>query len=513
MIATQAKYDECKARAVHALGVALGAASDTIRDIPAKAAMFEFSLPGDRVSGGGRMMVKPDGEVLIWHRMMAKPWLSSPFERREIGGLNGRGPIPGFRIGLEQFEGLEPNRFASVRGKSDEQGVSAAQKSRTEIGDDQVRSLAIQSLAAFGWTAAKESNGITYLNDGEGRSLAGRLTVNKGIASFWSHRGGEAQVGAPWREGRDLKSGVPTVFATARDLAGLGLQIDPTPAPADRPHSVPVSDDRKIAAIQATWARMQANCTSCPPDHRHLMKGVANAGHALPAEGLQVLKDGKYKGAIVIPMLREAHESAPGQLHTVGVQTLLTSSMQEGNDKMLLANSSMSGSFTPWPLPQQGNDGRYDLEHWVNGMDKTKPIVLCEGVATGLAIHHSGAGHAVICYSAANLKTVARYFSDREFDSVHGIVVAADNDIGLKRSGGLKSDGVLKSIEAARECGGEVSFMGRSRPSGHDARALYVSDGADAVRRYIATAQKPEDVQRRFENVIELRKLDAGIER
>ncbi|MBS3959927.1 MAG: hypothetical protein KGZ52_11080, partial [Xanthomonadaceae bacterium] len=62
---------------------------------------------------------------------------------------------------------------------------------------------------------------------------------------------------------------------------------------------------------------------------------------------------------------------------------------------------------------------------------------------------------------------------------------------------------------------GEVAFMGRSRPVGHDARDLYAGEGPDGVRRYIGTAQKPDLVQERFARVIEARQpaKAADIER
>ena len=135
------------------------------------------------------------------------------------------------------------------------------------------------------------------------------------------------------------------------------------------------------------------------------------------------------------------------------------------------------------------------------------PIVLCAGVATALAVHHSGVGHAIACFSSNNLPLVAKYLSDRELDAVHGVVVAADNDIGLTHDSRIKNQVVSKAIEAARVCDGAVAFMGGSRPVGHDARDLYANRdpdaGPDAVRRYIATAQKPDLVQERFVRAVE----------
>jgi len=508
----QLKLNEYTERAVHALRSALGDSENTIAAVASKsgAPMFSFSLPGDRVGGCGRMMIKRDGGILVWHRTMLRPWLPAPFEQREIGGTNGRGPTPAHQISLEKFESLEPDCFARVRQAPQ---ANLSRQSTPQISDADLRDLATRSLAGYGWEAKYESGGIVYLNDGQGSSAAGRLVASGNIAKVWSHRG-DIQLGSPWREGGPNKDGTPCHFATARDLAGLGLQTGVPAVLLARSSQPSLSDAAKIEAVQATWKQMQEHLQPCPENHRHLTKGSISSDRALPPDGLLVADGGRHEGAIAVPMLRDAGES--GQLQVIGVQVLLTSSLKEGNDKMLLANSTGTGAFLPWPVPPAGDDGRFDLKRWIEDRDKSKPIVLCEGLATALAIHHSGAGHAIACFSSNNLPLVAKYLSDRELDAVHGIVVAADNDIGLTREGKIQSQGVPKAVEAARVCGGEVAFMGRSRPVGHDARDLYAGEGPDGVRRYIGTAQKPDLVQERFARVIEARQMAraaADIER
>ena len=507
----QLKLNEYTERAVHALRSALGDSENTVATVVSKsgAPMFSFSLPGDRVGGCGRMMVKRDGEVLIWHRTMQRPWLPAPFEQREIGGTNGRGPTPAHQISLEKFESLEPDCFARVRQAPQ---ANLSRQSTPQISDADLRDLATRSLAGYGWEAKYESGGIVYLNDGQGRSAAGRLVARDGIATVWSHRG-DIQLGNPWREGKPLKDGTPCHFATARDLAGLGLQTAVPAVSLAQSSQRQLSAEAKIEAVQATWQRMQEHLRPCPASHRHLTKGAASLDRALPPDGLQVVDGGRHEGAIAVPMLREAGESG---LQLIGVQVLLRTSLEEGNDKMLLDNSTGAGAFLPWPMPPTADDGRFDLKRWVEDRDSSKPIVLCEGVATALAVHHSGAGHAIVCFSSSNLPLVARYLNENDFDALHGIVVAADNDIGLTRDGKLRSQGVPKAIEAARACDGEAAFMGRSRPVGHDARDLYAGEGPEAVRRYIETAQKPDLVQERFARVIEARQMAraaADIER
>lgn len=503
-------------RATKALQSALGSGNRNHDIAPVKSrvgAMHRFTLPGDEQAGLGRMLATPAGEIKLWHQGLQRPWLSDPaFAPVEIGGDSGRGPTPGYRIGLKDFEALPPGALAKVRERPIQRPAQAAHRLRPQLDDEQVHALALQSLAAQGWDAQRSSGGITYLQDGEGKSAAGRLAVRDGVATCWSHRG-EMALGDPWRQGRPISGGTPCLFATGRDLAGLGLSVA---APViQHTQSQQIDESKKIASIQATWARIIEHAAPCPPEHRHLAKGVLAPAKALPAEGLSVIAEGRLQGAIAVPMLREA-DGVPGKLHIVGVQALLTQVGTEGNDKQLLAGSSLVGSFTPWPLPAV-REGRYDLQEWVEGRDKSKPIVLCEGVATALAIHHSGAGHPVICYSSSNLPSIAKYFAQHGLDETHGIVVAADNDIGLKRDGSLKSTAVAKAIEAARECGGEVAFLGKSAPVDHDARDLFAAGGAAAVRGYIERAGKPDEVERRFERVIQDRReairKDAEVER
>lgn len=494
-------------RAIKALSRALGSGSHDIKPVQSRAGqMYSFSLSGDERKSQGRMLVSTGGEVKIWHQSLQRPWLNDPaFKGIEVGGADkGRGPTPGYSIGLKEFEQLESGLLAKVREQPRQitRPTQATERLRSQISDAEVHALALQSLANHGWEAKGSTGGITYLDDAHGHGHAGRMIVKDGLVTCWTHHGNVPPLGEPWRPGLPTKDALPTMIATGRDLAGISLNVS-RPAPVQFSQAKQLPESEKIAAIQSVWTRLVEHSQACPPDHRHLVKGTSTPDKALPPTDLMVIPEGKLEGAIAVPMLREV--DAPGQLQVVGVQALLTGPAAEGNDKQLLTNSSISGSFTPWPIPPL-KDGKFDLAGWVESRDKTKPIVLCEGVATALAIHHSGAGHAVICYSSSNLPIVAKYLSEREFDQMHGIVVAADNDIGLKRDGSLKSPGVLKAIEAARECGGDVAFAGKTAAVGADARDLYVNDGPGAVNRYIARAQKPDEVQERFDRVIQERR-------
>jgi hypothetical protein len=69
-------------------------------------------------------------------------------------------------------------------------------------------------------------------------------------------------------------------------------------------------------------------------------------------------------------------------------------------DKIMAKGSHISGAFVPVPCPAAlmqtiGKDALAPIDAWLQVADKSKPLVICEGIATGLAIHQSDAGNAL----------------------------------------------------------------------------------------------------------------------
>ncbi|MHB1194785.1 MAG: phage/plasmid primase, P4 family [Longimicrobiales bacterium] len=106
-------------------------------------------------------------------------------------------------------------------------------------------------------------------------------------------------------------------------------------------------------------------------------------------------------------------------------------------------------------------------------------IFVCEGFATGWAIHHVTGAAVVSAFSSGNLKVVACEMRRRYPEA--RIVLAADND-----HHNAHNTGVTTAREAADAGGGEVAipdFVDREGQT--DYNDLLLAEGADAVKRWL----------------------------
>lgn len=456
--------------------------------------MLGFTLAGDKVPNCGRAMVLPSGKVIVSHTTLPLGLdLGPPFVPHKLAGFRGGPPTRGHTVMIDDLERVSPG---VVRRPG------AQQVQQHQHADADVERAARADLESRGWVfGAQASGGVQYANDGSGRSQACRLVAKNGIATAWSHRA-DLDLDEPWREGRDTKGGQKTWFATAADLLErTDLSRLPALAPAAAPVPVPVREEVE---------RLFAGSYPCPPEHLHLRKGVAEDGKpGLDGRDLRAVGSGeRYAGSIIVPMLRPVGGGA-SDLEICGAQLLLRSAADGiGTDKIVLRGSKMSGAFLPLPAPSGGGAGR--IEDWLSAWPKDKPIVLCEGFATALAVHQSGAGNAICCFSSANIGPVARWLAAHEHDQLHGIVIATDNDIGLTREGKLRSKAIPDAIAVAREVGAQVAYLGGSYRVGDDARDLWACAGEKAVHDYIELAKKPDEVETRFNATIQKRRKEVA---
>lgn len=456
-----------------------------------------FSLPGDKIEGLARAMATRDGRFMVWHLGLPGGLkLGEPFVEREIASRSGKGPIRGHEIRLAKFEALLENGFRLER-------PALPAPARDRRSDAEIEAAVLQQLQSeYGWEFhGRTTGGIVLANDGTGTSAACRVLVKDGIARVWSFRGG-LKLGAPWREGYDTATGDKAYWAPGHAFFER-VQLLSTRPPLAVPQAIAKPGPAPQEVREKVLAMLKYG-TPAPDTHHHFIKG---GGHPLPNPGFVQLSRGDYTGAMVVPMLRPADGSAH-KLEVCGAQLLLPSQNGLGTDKLMLRGSRLDTAMLLFPPPDI-QSGAVNMRDWMmnisRGDGNSKPIVLCEGVMTALAVHASGAGHAVCCFSAGNVANVARWLHSHEYDALHGLVIAADNDIGVDRSGNIKSPTLPKLIAVARETEADIAFLGNSYLVGTDARDLWREGGAEAVQRYIARAGKPDEVERRFHAAVRAR--------
>ena len=132
-------------------------------------------------------------------------------------------------------------------------------------------------------------------------------------------------------------------------------------------------------------------------------------------------------------------------------------------DKKNMPNGQMSGGYFFIP----GNDG---------------PLILVEGIATGLSINMATGKSVLVAFFAHNLTAVARMARDRYPN--REIIIAADNDVTTDAKHG-KNPGVKAANAAALAIGGKVAIPDHEG----DWNDVHVSLGLEAVRVGIEAAQ------------------------
>lgn len=118
--------------------------------------------------------------------------------------------------------------------------------------------------------------------------------------------------------------------------------------------------------------------------------------------------------------------------------------------------------------------------------DKTGPVLICEGYATGASLNEA-TGHIVaVAFDAGNLRAVAKKL--RETTPNRALIVCADNDQWTEGNPGL-----TKAIEAARKTGAFLALPvfrdTTARPT--DFNDLHKIEGIEAVRGCIKAAEMP----------------------
>jgi hypothetical protein len=288
------------------------------------------------------------------------------------------------------------------------------------------------------------------------------------------------------------------MFVTGRDLGLDGDLALPRSSPAlPRPVKTPEIHPADLDLNRDTIKSWMA-AENPPADHRHLVKGNAT----LDGSQLRVYPGHhRYTGTMMVPMFRPDPMGRRDTVEVCGVHHLMPK-LTFSTDKIMAKGSRTVGAFVPFPAPDSlmraiVGDSLAPIQAWLAVADKTKPLVICEGVATGLAIQQSGAGNTLCALSSNNVMEVAKWVKNAGlFDSFPGVVIATDHDIGRDAAGRLKSSAIPRAFEAAKVTGFALAVPTATSQVGTDARDLLGEGGPQAVRDYIASAAPAADVEK-----------------
>ena len=453
--------------------------------------LVEFRLPGETSrTPGGRLSLARDGSLKMWHRYAEKglaagePWLAAG----DIG--LGDKSTPALRAHLDQ---LTVNQELAALAKVPK--FSSVPGQLRSYDPEKVWRAADACLQAAGLIPSRLHG--RYCDGSDQKPVYKLLVSNEGVATAFSFRN-DIDLPSPWREGRPTSDGKKTMFVTGRDLGLDGDLAPPRSSPAlPRPVKAsefnPVDLDLNRDTINS-WMAAEIP----PADHRHLVKGHATLdGSDLRAYPLSH----RFAGTMMVPMFRPDPMGRPDTVELCGVQHLMPK-LTFGTDKIMAKGSRTVGAFVPFPAPDSlmramTGDSLASLQAWLVVADKTKPLVICEGVATGLAIQQSGAGNTLCALSSSNVMAVAKWVKETGLsDMFPSVVIATDHDIGREAAGRLKSNAIPRALEAAKVTGFALAVPPAASQVGTDARDLLCQVGSQAVRDYIASAAPAADVEK-----------------
>jgi hypothetical protein len=334
-------------------------------------------------------------------------------------------------------------------------------------------------------------------SDGTDQKPVYKLLVSKdGVATAFSFRG-DIALPAPWREGRQTSDGKKTMYVTGRDL-GLDGDLAPPRSSSALPRPAPAELRTTDLDLNRDTCRSWMAGVTPPTGHRHLVKGNA----VLDGTELRVYPTGhRFAGTILAPMFRPDPMGRPDKLELCGAQHLMPK-VAFNTDKIMAKGTHTVGAFVPFPgldslLSVLASDALAPIQAWLAVADKSKPLVICEGVVTGLAIQQSGAGNTLCALSSNNVMAVAKWVKQTGMsDLFSGVVIATDHDIGRTEAGRLKSNAIPRALEAAKLTGFALAVPPETSQVGADARDLLGQSGPQAVRDFIASAVSAADVEK-----------------
>ncbi|MDL2279238.1 DUF3987 domain-containing protein [Desulfovibrio sp. OttesenSCG-928-G11] len=262
---------------------------------------------------------------------------------------------------------------------------------------------------------------------------------------------GDAPASLWWQDWASGESGTWTVKGqselTASDKAELTRRMEEArkarEAEQARVHAEAAS---KAQAIYAA----AADCTGHPYLER---KGVTIC------HGLKL-----HKESVVVPLYDEGGKVASLQF------------IDADGNKRFLTGGRKKGCF-------------FSIRAAEGGMAADKPLVICEGLATGLSLHQCLELPVLVAFDAGNLLPVAEMARARYSERI--IILAADYDEPSKAHPAPGGTGIAKATAAALAVGGSVAVP-RLEGRALDWNDLHQKMGAGEVRVQFMTHRKPD---------------------
>lgn len=158
---------------------------------------------------------------------------------------------------------------------------------------------------------------------------------------------------------------------------------------------------------------------------------------------------------ILVPVLNP--EGKPQSLQTISPE----------GEKRFFPGGKMAGGY----FPIKGGDDR--------------ALLVCEGLATGLSLHHATGYTVLVAFTAGNLEAVAMMAHGRY--PAKPLIVCADNDHATEGNPGL-----TKATKAAQAVQGKVALpVFKEKAAGTDFNDLHQAEGPEAVQAQVETAKEP----------------------
>lgn len=451
--------------------------------------LVEFRLPGETShTPGGRLSVARDGSLKMWHRY-AEKGLAAGEPWHAAGGIRlGDKSTPSLATHIDQLSAAKELSALTKVPK-----FSSEPQHRRSYDPEQVWRAADDLLQTAGLIPSRLHG--RYRDGTDPKPVYKLLVSNDGVATAFSFRS-DIALPAPWREGRQTSDGKKTMYVTGRDL-GLDGDLAPPRSSSTLPRPAPAELRTTDLDLNRDTCKSWMAGFTPPTDHRHLVKGNA----VLDGAELRVYPtEHRFAGTILVPMFRPDPMGGPDTLELCGAQHLMPK-VAFNTDKIMAKGSHTVGAFVPFPgldslMKAMANDALAPIRAWLAVADKKKPLVICEGVATGLAIQQSGAGNTLCALSSNNVMVVAQWVKQTGLSNLFsGVVVATDHDIGRNAAGRLKSNAIPRALEAAKMTGFALAVPPANSQVGADARDLLGQGGPQAVRDFIAGAAPAADVE------------------